>query len=185
MIISINGSLGSGKSTVAKSLAKNLGFTYLSSGAWFRELAKERGLDVIAMNEAAEKDKSIDELVDSRLKALNDSQENLIVDSRMAPIFIENSIKIRLIVSEEEGAKRIFHDAERGNVESFAHYEAAIEGYRRRAKSERERYFNLYGVNLEDVTQYDLVLDTSDCTPEEIEAEIQQYIQNIQETQGQ
>ena len=43
MKISITGDLGSGKSTVAKQLAKDLGFDYISTGTIFREIAKEYG----------------------------------------------------------------------------------------------------------------------------------------------
>lgn len=39
MIISIDGPAGSGKSTIAKMLAKNLGFTYIDTGAMYRAIA--------------------------------------------------------------------------------------------------------------------------------------------------
>jgi cytidylate kinase len=47
MIVAIDGPAGSGKSTVARALARRLGFTYLDSGALYRAvtlLALERGL---------------------------------------------------------------------------------------------------------------------------------------------
>ena len=176
MIIAINGSLGSGKSTVAKKLAENLGFQYISTGVWFRELAQERGMNVIELNRVAEKDKTIDEYIDSRLKALNQSTDNVIIDSRMAPIFIPNAIKIRLTVSDEEGARRIFRDAKRGPTEHFMNEAAAIAGFRERAKSEGERYLALYQVNLEDESLYDLIIDTSDLSAEDVLAKIEHYI---------
>src|SRR6185436_621387 len=46
MIIAIDGPAGSGKSTVARGVAKRLGFTYLDSGAMYRAvtlLALEKG----------------------------------------------------------------------------------------------------------------------------------------------
>jgi cytidylate kinase len=49
MIIAIDGPAGSGKSTVARSLARRLGFTYLDSGALYRAvslLALEREADL-------------------------------------------------------------------------------------------------------------------------------------------
>jgi len=49
MIIAIDGPAGSGKSTVARGLARRLGFTYLDSGAMYRAvtlLALERGVDL-------------------------------------------------------------------------------------------------------------------------------------------
>ena len=49
MIIAIDGPAGSGKSTVARALARRLGFTYLDSGALYRTvtlLALDRDLDL-------------------------------------------------------------------------------------------------------------------------------------------
>lgn len=48
MVIAIDGPAGAGKSTVAKAVARRLGFTYLDSGAMYRAVALaalERGLD--------------------------------------------------------------------------------------------------------------------------------------------
>ena len=49
MVIAIDGPAGAGKSTVARGVAKALGFTYLDSGAMYRCVAlaaKDRGIDV-------------------------------------------------------------------------------------------------------------------------------------------
>jgi cytidylate kinase len=49
MVIAIDGPAGAGKSTVAKGVAKALGFTYLDSGAMYRAVALaalERGIDL-------------------------------------------------------------------------------------------------------------------------------------------
>jgi cytidylate kinase len=49
MVIAIDGPAGAGKSTVAKGVAKSLGFTYLDSGAMYRAVALaalERGIDL-------------------------------------------------------------------------------------------------------------------------------------------
>lgn len=67
MKISITGDLGSGKSTVAKQLSKDLGFDYVSTGTIFREIAKEYGIDVLKLNKLALTDTSIDDRVDGKL----------------------------------------------------------------------------------------------------------------------
>lgn len=177
MKIAINGSLGSGKSTVAKLLAERLGYEYMSTGKIFRDLAKERNMDVLAFSKLAEKDRSIDDQIDGELKALNDEKRNIVIDSRMAPIFVPEAVKIRLIVSDEEGARRIFKDKARGEVECFQSEEDAQEGFRIRANSERERYYKLYGVDLEDHSLYDLVIDTSALSVDEVIVAIENYLQ--------
>lgn len=94
MKISITGDLGSGKSTVAKQLAKDLGFDYISTGTIFREIAKEYGIDVLKLNKLALTDTSIDDRVDGKLKEYNQHPTGLIIDSRLAWHFINESIKI-------------------------------------------------------------------------------------------
>lgn len=176
MKIAINGSLGSGKSTVAKKLAEEMGWTYLSTGARFRAMAKERGMDLGAFSEMAEKDPGIDQAVDDWLRSFNDSEKNLIIDSRMAPFFIQDALKIRLKVSDSEGARRIFSDTTRGEEESFSAIEEAEKAYRLRSRSEVTRYFDKYGVDVEDETQYDLVIDTSQLTVQQVCDRIQQRL---------
>ena len=49
MVIAIDGPAGAGKSTVARGVARALGFTYLDSGAMYRCVALaalERGIDL-------------------------------------------------------------------------------------------------------------------------------------------
>ena len=48
MVIAIDGPAGAGKSTVARAVAAELGFTYLDSGAMYRSVAlaaQEAGVD--------------------------------------------------------------------------------------------------------------------------------------------
>ncbi len=175
MKIAINGSLGSGKSTVAKALAQKLGYTYVSTGAWFRAIAEERGLTLGELSAIAESDPSIDEAIDMRLKALNDSHDKLIIDSRMAAFFIRDAFRIRLTVSEEEGAKRIWMD-KRGPAESFDRLEDAIVAYRIRSASERKRYLEAYGVDVEAEGSYDLTLDSTATSADAIVAQIEEAI---------
>jgi cytidylate kinase len=59
LTIAIDGPSGAGKSTVAKSLAKELGYTYIDTGAMYRSVAlrvKERGISLeeeLAINQLA------------------------------------------------------------------------------------------------------------------------------------
>jgi CMP/dCMP kinase len=52
MIVAIDGPAGAGKSSVARAVARDLGFTYLDSGAMYRSVAlaaRERGLEPAAV----------------------------------------------------------------------------------------------------------------------------------------
>ena len=52
MHITITGRLGSGKSTVAKLIAQQHGYTYYSTGTIMRELAAEAGLSICEIGRA-------------------------------------------------------------------------------------------------------------------------------------
>ncbi len=164
--ISLAGDLGSGKSTVSRILMKKLGFDYFSTGAIVRTMAAERGLTVVEMNEYMEKHPEMDREIDDRLVALSDDPRALIIDSRMAFHFVRDTFRVYFSTDIETSAARIMsdHRAE----ESFATLEETAENIRRRKKSERKRYFDFYGVDCKDLRQYDLVIDTTYATPEEI-----------------
>lgn len=51
MHITLTGNLGSGKSTISKIMSSKYGFEIYSTGTTIRELAAERGLTVLEMNE--------------------------------------------------------------------------------------------------------------------------------------
>ena len=164
--ISLAGDLGSGKSTVSRILTKKLGFDYFSTGAIVRAMAAERGLTVVEMNEYMEKHPEMDLDIDNRLIVLSDDPRNLIIDSRMAFHFVRDTFRVYFSTDIETSAARIMsdHRAE----ESFDTVEETAENIRRRKKSERKRYFDFYGVDCKDVHQYDLVIDTTYASPEQI-----------------
>lgn len=47
MLVTVSGLYGAGKSTVAKKLSEKLGIEYFWTGKILRELAKEKGYDLI------------------------------------------------------------------------------------------------------------------------------------------
>lgn len=164
--ISLAGDLGSGKSTVSRILMKKLGFEYFSTGAIVRAMAAERSLTVVEMNEYMEKHPEMDREIDDRLVALSDDPRALIIDSRMAFHFVRDTFRVYFSTDIDTSAARIMsdHRAE----ESFATLEETAENIRRRKKSERKRYFDFYGVDCKDLRGYDLVIDTTYATPEQI-----------------
>ncbi len=110
MIITISGIAGSGKSTVAKLLAKKLNYKHYSIGDFMRELAKERGTTLLELSKEAEKDKSIDKELDKKQTELGKTKDNFVIDSRLGFHFIRNSKKIFLEVQLNEAAKRILKE---------------------------------------------------------------------------
>ncbi|MCH9028900.1 MAG: nucleoside monophosphate kinase, partial [Bacteroidetes bacterium] len=66
MIITISGKAGSGKSTVAKELARKLELKHYSIGDLMRQMAKEKNISLTELGKLAEKDDSIDKELDKK-----------------------------------------------------------------------------------------------------------------------
>ncbi len=165
--ISITGDPGSGKSTFAKAVAEKTGFRMITTGNIFRKLAAEKGISVTALNEMAEKQAELDRMVDDYLLSLNDTEESLILDSRMAWHFVKKTLKIRLTVDPDVAVARIFKDTAELR-EQFPDLETAIDEVARRKKSEIKRYQDLYGVDISDPKNFDLVINTSHKAPDDV-----------------
>ena len=161
-IITIAGSLGSGKSSTARAVASALGFRHFSSGDLFRQLAGERGESIEAMNISAEIQRDIDLKVDNLLKEMYRSDDSLVIDSRMAWHWMPLSFKVFLVLDPNTAASRIFHhlqDEGRMSEAATSVQEVRNSIYRRFA-SEQKRYAALYGVNATDPLNFDIVINT-------------------------
>ena len=166
-IITITGDLGSGKSTISNILCKKLGFEYVYTGMIHRKIAERHGMNAFELNKYAEEHPEIDDEIDSTFKTLDKAHKNYIVDSRLAWFFIENSFKIYLRTNLTVAAKRIFNDSKRFN-EKYKTEKDALKSIIQRKKSEDKRYFKKYKADCGNMNNFDLVLDTSFLTPEQI-----------------
>ena len=82
---------------------------------------------------------------------------------------VPQSFKVYLKVDINVAAKRVFEDETRRTTESkFATIEEQKKDIEKRYKLENERYLELYGVRKEDESNYDLVLDTTNLTPDQV-----------------
>jgi len=165
-IITITGDLGSGKSTVSKILIEKLNFEYVYTGKIQREIANRHQMTTLELNQYAETHPEIDEEIDATFKALNNSTD-LIVDSRLAWFFIPESFKVYLMTEIAIAADRISNDRQRKN-EKYVSKEEAIKDILARKASENKRYMELYGADCADLSNFNLMIDTSYITPEKV-----------------
>jgi len=165
--ITLSGELGSGKSTVANYLISKMPFKIVSAGLLFRQLAAKHGMSAKEFNEFIESDPKYDHYVDDTMAELGRTDEKIIFDSRMAWHFVPSSFKIYLYVDVDTATERIFND--KGRVsESYSDKETARQEIIDRRKSELLRYQNFYHCNLDDYSNYDLIVDTSHATRDEV-----------------
>ena len=166
--ITITGALGSGKSTVAKKIANDLGLIYYSTGQAQRAIAQRMGITTLKLNKLAETDKSIDDKIDGVIKKMNNDGQLYVVDSRLAWYFMPASLKIKLNVSPEEAAKRIFNDTLRQGEKNYNTEKEVLSEIRQRRQSERERFLQYYHIDIEDESNFDLIIDTTNLTIDEV-----------------
>ena len=180
MIITISGTPGSGKSTVAKAVAKALGFKHYSAGDFMREMAAERGITLAELQQQAEAEIETDREIDARTKKLAQAEDNFVIDSRLGFHFIPNAVKIFLKVDLKVAAERLFNDIKEGKRVSEKKYDSAegvLEGIKRRMQSEIDRYQHYYGINHFDEKHYNFVLDTTHLKKEQVLEKVLVFIQ--------
>ena len=173
-IITLTGDLGSGKSTVSKILTGRLNYDYIYTGKIQREIAGRYQMTTLELNQYAETHPEIDGEIDATFKALNDSTD-IIVDSRLAWFFIPDSLKVYLTCDIEVAATRIANDRQRKSEQYVSHQEA-VQNIIARKESENKRYMELYGADCSDLSNFDLVIDTSFLTPEEVADGIEKHL---------
>ncbi|PSQ17358.1 cytidylate kinase [Halobacteriales archaeon QS_8_69_26] len=156
MLITVAGPPGSGKSTLASSLADELGLEHVSGGDIFRELAAERDMTALEFNQLAEEDESIDLDLDRRLRRTAVERDDLVLESRLAGWLAgdEADLRIWLTAPLRVRAERIA-DREDWTVDE------AAEDTRSREASEAKRYREYYGIDIDDLSIYDLSINTA------------------------
>jgi predicted cytidylate kinase len=185
MIISFNGDHGSGKSTIAEKISKELGYERVYLGQVFRNLAKERGFTLVEFAKLAETDPSIDMSVDAHIIELAKEKKDFVTESRTAWHFLPESLKIYLKVSPEEGARRMFEhlksdkDSNRTNEDKgIETVEDVMESNKKRKEFDNIRYKKHYSIDPNNMSNYDLVIDTTNLTREEVLEKVLEFTKN-------
>lgn len=181
-IITIAGKLGSGKSSTGNKLAEIFGYKRFSMGDLQRKYAETLGMDFTSYAEMQKTDHTIDKKIDEYQREIGDTENKFILDSRLGWFFIPESFKVFLDLPIEISAERIMQDAQVNPhriTEVITSKEDVIERIKHRVDSERVRYKDLYNIeNHFDVSHFDIVIDTSTHTLEEVVAIIKESYEN-------
>lgn len=160
-VISINGNIASGKTEVINILSKKLNYDVYSNGDYGRKLAKKMNINITELSEYLAKNPKMDLEIEESAKKYADNHNNFIIDARLGFFVVPESFKVYLSVDIDVASTRVFNDKKRGNVEKFESALLAKEDIIRRQNIENERYYKLYNVKVNDTSNYDLVIDTS------------------------
>ncbi len=167
-IISLGGELASGKGTVSKVLMEKLNYGIYRNGDYFRKLGKEMGMDVTTFNEYVKSHPEIDRQIENSAAEYAKDHEKFIIDARLGWYAVPESFKVYLTVDIDVAARRAFEDENRKETEKFESIEQHKADMQKRYALENERYWQLYNVRKDDLSNYDLVIDTTGLAPEEV-----------------
>ena len=158
--IAISGKSGCGNTTVSRLIADELGLRFINFT--FRSLAAERGITLQEVLRLAAEDDWWDKEVDGRQVALAREDGGCVLGSRLAVWMLpEADLKVYLRAADDERARRIVK-REGGD---FAEVEAFT---RERDRQDHDRYLRIYGIDNEDLSGVDLVVDTDGMAPADI-----------------
>ena len=167
-MITLGGKPCSGKSTIGKNLEQDYGFDRISIGDWFREIAAQKHMTVNELNDylTKTKDPEIDFMLDKRVVELHKRRvdEDVVIESRTAAHFAPQAYNVYTDISKREQIKRIVNS---GRTGEDINPETALESLMKRENDESERYVDLYQYDNRILSNYDLVLDTSNITPQQ------------------
>ena len=168
MLVTVSGLPGSGTTTAARLVSTALHAEWVNGGAVWRAMASELGMDVAEFSRHAETHPQVDLELDRRL-AERARQGGCVLESRLAGWLVTRAgvpaVRVWIACDEAVRARRV---AQREAVAQ----EAALAQNRAREASERRRYRQLYEIDLDDLSIYDLVLDSGEGGPEELAAAV-------------
>ena len=167
-IISLAGDLASGKGTVSKILMQKLNYGVYRNGEYLRSLAKKMNMTVTQFNKYVVEHPEIDQQIEKSAAEYAKDHNNFIIDARLGWYAVPESFKVYLTVDINEAAKRAFYDKNRKDTENLATIEEQKKDMIERSRIENERYWEIYHVRKDNMKNYDLVIDTSKITPEEV-----------------
>ncbi len=165
MRITISGPPGSGKTTACSKLSEVLGLDAVVFGKIFRELAAEKNLSLGELGAIAENDPSIDRMIDSRILEIARAHPDIILESRLSAYMLSRhsipAFRILLEASPEVRMARV-------GVREGESLEEATAKTVERQQSEAKRYMKYYGIDINDRSVYDLVVNTDNMTPDQV-----------------
>ena len=169
MRISISGLPGSGTSTVAELVSESTGYHIVSAGEIFRATAKDRGMTLAEFGRLAEERPVIDIELDKRMVEEAEKRDDIILEGRLAGYMLHQHkvpcFKVWVDAELEERARRVV------NRESKS-IEQVMEEVGTREECEWKRYMDFYQIDLNDLSVYDLVVDSTTIPADAVAKEI-------------
>ena len=162
----MSGKPGSGTSTLVDLLAKDMGWDSVNGGDIFRQEARRMNLTVEEFSRLCKENFEVDRSLDDMLKNLMSSENGpSIVESRLSGWWAHSAgidcLRVWVEVSDRERANRIM-SREGGDFERV--HSASLQ----RNSDDMARYKILYGIDLDDMSPYNVIIEADDLSPSEV-----------------
>ena len=177
MIITISGTLGSGEKSVAMMLARKLKMSHHSGGKFIRNIAERKDIPLEDFTKMAEKDTSIDVELDHKIAEDGITKDNFILDAKLGFHFIPKSVIIFLDANFDERVRRKFMRDIRNELNVTQ--ESVANKLRRIHESDKKRFLEKYNVDFTDPKNYNLIIDTTYLSLQEVADKIEKFLKNL------
>jgi cytidylate kinase len=168
--ITVSGMAGTGTTTIAQLIAKEMNIHYCYPHPLHRERSKKES---ISLNESFAQSTN-EENYEIEIATLEASMKgNVVIDSRLAGYCAGGFANFKIFVECDED-KRAERMAQRDSISK----EAALNDIRERDELVIKKLKQLYNVDITDTSIYDMVLDNS-CSMEELEQKVKEIVNRI------
>jgi cytidylate kinase len=155
MRITVSGLPGSGTTSLSRYLSEHHGFSMISAGEVFRQLAKDHNMELAEFGRLAQENPEFDKMIDARQQEIAGEQDNIIVEGRLSGWMVTDAdLRIWLFAPVGCRIKRI---VSRDQIEDEKTAERIT---LEREKSEAIRYRNYYDIDINDLSIYQIILNS-------------------------
>jgi cytidylate kinase len=155
LFVTVSGPPGCGASTLSTRLADALGSPCVSGGDIFRDIAEERGLTLTQLSAQAQESDEIDRALDQHLVEIAEqwgtANKPFVLQSRLAGWLAGERADLRIYLDAPEEVRK----------DRISTREETVAEMGVREVGEAGRYDSYYDVDVEDVSFYDLHLNTA------------------------
>jgi len=159
--IAISGHSGCGNTTATQNVGQTLGLTVVNYT--FRDLARDLQVPFEDIQRQAAQTHAFDFLTDLNLIRAS-LRPRVVVGSRLAAWLVNADLRVWLQAALETRASRIYQ-REREKASS---YEAVLYRTLQRDEQNRRRYLELYGIDINDRSDFDIIINTEKLTAEQV-----------------
>lgn len=158
MIIAVSGLSASGKNTLGKKLAKQLGYRLVCPT--FKDLARKEGVSLLEFQKKAEADQDIDRKFDKMLKE-EAAKGDCVVSTWLGPWMVDPDLRVWVFAPDPKRAERL------GKRDGMSLEEAKVH-ISMRDENNRQRYKKLYGIDIDEHEGFDVCLSSAVFSPEQL-----------------